>query len=130
MMGINRWLHLLINQQSNIAPLVVFRIIFGAMMFASTLRFILKGWVEELYINPTYFYSLWIFIQNQYSCFLSCIHLCGANRQNQLFKPLLFCKLNCIYINFSSSASLLLIGCIFWYLQKKILSPNMVNKCD
>ena len=60
-MGINRWLHLLINQQSNIAPLVVFRIIFGAMMFGSTLRFILKGWVEELYINPTYFFTYYGF---------------------------------------------------------------------
>ena len=61
MMGINRWCHLLINHQSNIAPLVVFRIIFGAMMFASTLRFILKGWVEELYINPTYFFTYYGF---------------------------------------------------------------------
>ena len=41
----------------SIAPLVVFRIIFGAMMLLATLRFMAKGWVDLLYIQPKlYFY--------------------------------------------------------------------------
>jgi len=46
------WFH----SETSIAPLVVFRIIFGLMMFASTLRFLLKGWVDLLFIQPTNFF--------------------------------------------------------------------------
>ncbi|HXO75246.1 MAG TPA: HTTM domain-containing protein [Puia sp.] len=35
-----------------IAPLAVLRIAFGAILFISTLRFILKGWVDEFYVQP------------------------------------------------------------------------------
>lgn len=43
-------------KETSIAPLVIFRIIFGAMMLLGTLRFISKGWVNDLYIQPqTYF---------------------------------------------------------------------------
>ena len=58
---IKKWSAFLINKQISIAPLVVFRIIFGAMMFISTLRFILKGWVDELYVYPTYFFTYYGF---------------------------------------------------------------------
>ncbi|MDG2343141.1 MAG: HTTM domain-containing protein [Flavobacteriales bacterium] len=61
MMVINHWINNLINKKTNIAPLVVFRIIFGMMMAISTLRFILKGWVEDLYITPTYFFTYYGF---------------------------------------------------------------------
>ena len=57
MMEIKRWLHKLTFSEKSIAPLIVFRILFGIMMFFSTLRFILKGWVYDLYIEPTYFFS-------------------------------------------------------------------------
>jgi len=40
----------------HIAPLVVFRIAFGLLMFGSMLRFMLKGWVDQLYINPKMFF--------------------------------------------------------------------------
>ncbi len=33
-------------------PLAVFRIVFGAMMFAGTLRFIWLGWIEDHYLDP------------------------------------------------------------------------------
>ena len=56
-MEIKRWLHKLTFSEESIAPLIVFRILFGIMMFFSTLRFILKGWVYDLYIEPTYFFS-------------------------------------------------------------------------
>src|ERR1700754_3232458 len=35
-----------------IDPLAVLRIAFGAILFISTLRFILKGWVDEFYVQP------------------------------------------------------------------------------
>tara|TARA_Y100000385_G_scaffold235419_1_gene249203 strand:- start:143 stop:1543 length:1401 start_codon:yes stop_codon:yes gene_type:complete len=54
---IDRSINQLFNQKKNISPLIIFRIIFGLMMFASTLRFILKGWVEEFYINPVFYFN-------------------------------------------------------------------------
>ena len=51
------WFH----SETSIAPLVVFRIIFGLMMFLSTLRFLLKGWVDLLFIQPTNFFHYYGF---------------------------------------------------------------------
>lgn len=42
--------------QRSIAPLVVFRIIFGTLMLGATLRFLLKGWVDLLYLQPKFFF--------------------------------------------------------------------------
>ena len=56
-MGIDKAINQLFNKKKNISPLIVFRIIFGVMMFASTLRFIIKGWVEEFYINPVFYFN-------------------------------------------------------------------------
>jgi hypothetical protein len=61
MMGTNHWINKIILKKTQIAPLVVFRIIFGLMMAISTLRFILKGWVEDLYITPTYYFTYYGF---------------------------------------------------------------------
>lgn len=44
-------------RQVNIAPLVVFRLVFGALLFFGTLRFISKGWVAELYIDPPFHFT-------------------------------------------------------------------------
>lgn len=41
----------------HIAPLVSFRIIFGLMMLVSTIRFIAKGWVTELYVRPGFYFT-------------------------------------------------------------------------
>lgn len=38
----------------HIAPLAVFRSVFGAVLFISTCRFIAKGWVSDFYIKPTF----------------------------------------------------------------------------
>ena len=51
----------LLNRPVSIAPLVVFRVIFGLMMALSTLRFMLKGWVSELYIEPKFFFPFYGF---------------------------------------------------------------------
>ena len=48
MTGINKWVNHLTKNHVSIFPLLVFRIIFGIMMFFSTLRFALKGWIYDL----------------------------------------------------------------------------------
>lgn len=61
MTGINKWITHLTKNQVSIFPLVIFRIVFGILMFFSTLRFILKGWVQDLYEVPTYFFTYYGF---------------------------------------------------------------------
>ena len=43
------------------APLAVFRIVFGLLMFFSTLRFWLKGWIYDLYIAPEFHFKYYGF---------------------------------------------------------------------
>lgn len=50
-----------LNKQVSIAPLVTFRVAFGVLMFASILRFILKGWVDQLYILPKFYFPYYGF---------------------------------------------------------------------
>ncbi len=50
-----------LNKTVKAAPLAVFRILFGSMMFLSIVRFWSKGWVEELYINPKFYFSYYGF---------------------------------------------------------------------
>lgn len=45
------------QKEVSIAPLIIFRIIFGALMLFGVLRFISKGWVHQLYIEPNYFFG-------------------------------------------------------------------------
>lgn len=45
----------------SIAPLVIFRIAFGVLMFLSTSRFILKGWVYDLYVKPAHYFPFYGF---------------------------------------------------------------------
>ncbi len=41
----------------SIAPLVIFRIIFGALMTFGIIRFVAKGWVEQMYIMPKFYFG-------------------------------------------------------------------------
>lgn len=43
----------------HIAPLAVLRMAFGAVMFVSTLRFILHGWVNDFYITPAFHFPFY-----------------------------------------------------------------------
>ena len=43
------------------APLAVFRIAFGVMILGSVIRFWSKGWIEELYIKPSFFFPYYGF---------------------------------------------------------------------
>ena len=44
-----------------IAPLVIFRVLFGLMMFAGIMRFWLNGWIMDLYVTPRFYFSYWGF---------------------------------------------------------------------
>ena len=50
-----------LTKPTSIAPLVIFRIAFGALLFLSTLRFILKGWVTQLYVTPKFYFPYYGF---------------------------------------------------------------------
>jgi hypothetical protein len=50
-----------LSQNSSIAPLVIFRIAFGALMFLSISRFIAKGWVYSMYILPKMYFPYYGF---------------------------------------------------------------------
>ncbi len=45
----------------HLAPLAVFRMAFGILMLASTIRFITKGWVYDMYIRPKLFFPYYGF---------------------------------------------------------------------
>jgi hypothetical protein len=57
---INR-ISILATQLVSIAPLAVFRILFGGMMLVSIIRFTLKGWIYTLYIKPAFYFSYYGF---------------------------------------------------------------------
>ena len=43
------------------APLATFRLAFGLLVLASVVRFWAKGWIEELYLRPKFFFSYYGF---------------------------------------------------------------------
>ncbi|UII31768.1 HTTM domain-containing protein [Fulvivirga ulvae] len=45
----------------SIAPLIVFRVLFGFIMFVSVVRFMLNGWVDSQYLMPRFFFSYYGF---------------------------------------------------------------------
>ena len=49
------------QQSAEAAPLAVFRILFGVMMFASIVRFWSYGWIDQLYVQPRFFFSYYGF---------------------------------------------------------------------
>lgn len=49
------------NQNTEAAPLAVFRIFFGLMMFFSIVRFWANGWIDKLYIQPSFYFSYYGF---------------------------------------------------------------------
>jgi len=50
-----------LKQPVSIAPLVIFRIAFGALMLLSISRFIAKGWVYSMYIMPKMYFPFYGF---------------------------------------------------------------------
>jgi hypothetical protein len=47
----------LLFKEVSIAPLVMFRIIFGALLVFGSLRFMAKGWVYDMYIQPKMYFG-------------------------------------------------------------------------
>jgi len=94
-------------KKSSIAPLVIFRIAFGALMFISILRFILKGWVSSMYIMPKmhfpYFGLEWI-------------KALPAEGMYVVFGLLLFCSL-AIMLGFLYRLSTVLFFVLFTYIE-------------
>ncbi|MFK7807560.1 MAG: HTTM domain-containing protein [Saprospiraceae bacterium] len=50
-----------LSKPSSIAPLVTFRITFGALMMIGAIRFLYNGWVDRLYIEPKFFFKFYGF---------------------------------------------------------------------
>ena len=50
-----------LSKQTNSAPLAVFRVFFGVMMLFGILRFWYHGWIEKLYVQPTFHFSYYGF---------------------------------------------------------------------
>ncbi|NJM93504.1 MAG: HTTM domain-containing protein [Cytophagales bacterium] len=46
-----------LSHEQSPAPLAVFRILFGLLMLASTLRFWAQGWISQLYIEPQFYFT-------------------------------------------------------------------------
>ena len=51
----------LLHSPVHIAPLVVFRIAFGAVLFVSCIRFMAHGWVTDFYISPRFHFPFYGF---------------------------------------------------------------------
>ena len=69
-----------ITGYKHIAPLAVLRIAFGAVMFISTARFILNGWVKDFYITPQYHFPFYGF---------EWVHTLGSNGMYTLYAVML-----------------------------------------
>ncbi len=50
-----------LKKDTQAAPLAVFRVFFGFMMFLSIVRFWMNGWIDKLYIQPKFFFSYYGF---------------------------------------------------------------------
>jgi hypothetical protein len=69
------------KEQTDAAPLAIFRLFFGLMMFASIVRFWANGWIEKLYLVPKFHFSYfgfsWIKPMGNYTYLLFII--CGIS---------------------------------------------------
>ncbi|HCY46455.1 MAG TPA: hypothetical protein DHU89_07200, partial [Flavobacteriales bacterium] len=56
-MGIKSPEHIIKKLTAEVAifPLATFRVLFGALMVFSTIRFWYNGWIDDFYLTPTYF---------------------------------------------------------------------------
>lgn len=54
-------MHQYLTKTTSAAPLIIFRITLGVLLFVSVVRFWANGWIEDLYIRPDYFFSFYGF---------------------------------------------------------------------
>ena len=100
---INQWSY----AETSIAPLVVFRIIFGLMMFVGTLRFWLKGWIHDFFIKPDHFFHYYGF---------EWVKPMGDFGMYTIFCLLLICSLS-IALGFYYRTSSILFFILFTYVE-------------
>lgn len=50
-----------LNTPTSIAPLAVFRVLFGFIMLISIIRFAANGWIKALYIDPRFYFTFYGF---------------------------------------------------------------------
>ncbi len=50
-----------LSSRVSIAPLAVFRFLFGFIMLVSIIRFAANGWIYQLYVEPEYFFTFYGF---------------------------------------------------------------------
>ncbi len=55
--SMTRFIEQNISKSVEAAPLAVFRILFGLMMFVGIVRFWSFGWIDKLYVQPRFFFS-------------------------------------------------------------------------
>jgi len=55
------YIHKYILQTTSIAPLIVFRILFGLVMCFGALRFVYLDWIQKLYLDPKFFFKFYGF---------------------------------------------------------------------
>ena len=147
MTEISKWINHLTKNPVSIFPLIVFRISFGLILFISTLRFILKGWVIDLYIKPTYFFTYygfdWInpvsnnFIYIVFFLLLVCslmITLGLFYRYSSLLFFILFTYIELIdktnYLNHYYFISLISFLMIFLPANRFFSVDNIIGKCN
>ncbi len=49
------------QKKSSAAPLATFRILFGLLILASLIRFAVNGWIEKLYLEPSFHFTFYGF---------------------------------------------------------------------
>ena len=81
-MATNFTLHNYFNKVTSAAPLSTFRICFGLLMSISIIRFWYNGWIEKLYLEPSfhfkYFGFSWVVVPDEIWCYLLFI-VCGIS---------------------------------------------------
>ena len=95
-----------LSKTTSIAGLVVFRIGFGVLMVLALLRFIMKGWVRSLYIEPkfhfTYYGFEWVKPLGNYTYIIFIIALLSAF---------------CVAIGYKYYWSIFIFFCSFTYIE-------------
>jgi len=56
-----KYLYQYLQSQVSIAPLAVFRLVFGLIACIGTVRFIMLGWIHDVYLNPPFHFSYYGF---------------------------------------------------------------------
>lgn len=95
------------SKEVSIAPLALFRISFGLVLFVSMLRFISKGWVRTQYIQPKYFFHFYGF---------EWVHSYNAGTM-YLFFVLMALAALCVSIGFLYRFSIISFFLLFTYVE-------------